>query len=439
MKFFMEKLKDAGHRVTIKIPKIIVDNSLLKEFIKISKTKNINGFRKGKIPIKFIQKEYGDIVYYDIFKQLMQKFFHEFINKKKINIIGLPKYYIHENQDKNKEYYKYSVIYEIYPEFNIHDVKNIEANKIHVQITEDDILNSILKNNFQQFFWNKVNRPIKPDDRVTIDYYIYENNCLIKEFNKKNFVFVLSHNTLLPQLAYKIINRVINDIFFFKIKLHKLHPETKLQNKEITCKIKIIDIEEKQEKKIYEPNIIHKKLEKQEYLNIKKNIHLQIDQITEKYLEDQIIRQLIKKNIISIPPLFFEQEKRAIHEEYKRQYKEKNSNILEKKYYYNLDTQAKKRLYKKIILEKMIFDNQIYLDEKYMKSFIEEISLNYQKPKEIITLYKTNKNFQNTIKSIEINNQAMMVLKKKINIIKKYWDFNYFKNYKWDCQEELIV
>ena len=37
MKFFIEKNKDAGHRVTINIPKIIVNNAIFRELIKISK------------------------------------------------------------------------------------------------------------------------------------------------------------------------------------------------------------------------------------------------------------------------------------------------------------------------------------------------------------------------------------------------------------------
>ncbi|QCI23983.1 trigger factor [Buchnera aphidicola (Macrosiphoniella sanborni)] len=438
MKFVMEKLKDAGHRVTINIPKTIIDNSVLKEFIKISKTKNINGFRKGKIPIKFIEKEYGDAIYYDIFKQLMQKFFYEFIREKNIKIIGAPRYYIHENQDKIEKQYKYSVIYEIYPQFKIDDIKNIEVNKIDVQIKNEDIRNSIIKNKLHNIFWKKVNRPIQLNDRVTIDYYVYKNRFLIQQFNKKNFIFIVSHNTLIPQLKYKIINRVINDIFFFKIKLHQLHPEKKLQNKEIICKIKIIQIEAQDEKKIYEKNIIKKTLETIDYLNIKQNISLQINQITDKYLEDQIIEQIIKKNIISIPPLLFEQYKQTIYKKFVKQYEEENANILEKKYHYNIDIQVKKKLCMKILLEKIISDNKIFLDEKYMQSLIKKISLNYQKPKEIIYLYNNNKNFQNTIKNIELKNQAMILLKKRIKIIKKYWNFDYFINYNWATHEEFI-
>ncbi|WAI18387.1 MAG: trigger factor [Buchnera aphidicola (Acyrthosiphon caraganae)] len=439
MKFFMEKNKDAGHRVTIKIPKITVNDSLMREFIKINKTTKINGFRKGKTPVKVIQEKYGDSIYYDIFKQLMQKFFHEFINKEKIKIIGSPKFYMHQNDNKKKEDFEYSVIYEMYPEFKIKNIKQLKAKKVNVTTTNKDIEENIKKYQ-KKDIWNSVNRAIKPYDRITINYSIYEKNKEIKKFKKENIVFIVSQNTLIPQLNYKIINHFINDIIFFNIKFHQFHPEKELQNKDITFKIKIVKIEKKQdveENRI--KNKTEKKLTKLDYQIIKNNLDTQINIITEKYLEDQIIQKIIEKNIILIPQLLFQEEVNILYREYKKKYKEESSNILEKKYHFNIDLQAKKRLYHRMIIEKIISDNQLFIDEDKIQKLIKKISLNHKKPIEIINLYNKNKNLKNTVKNIELENQAMSLLKKSIQIEKEHWTFDKFINYNWTNHEELIL
>jgi len=437
----MEKNQDAGHRVTIKIPKKITNNSLLKEFIKIRKTTNIHGFRKGRAPIKVIQEKYGQSVYYDIFKELMQKFFYEFINKEKIKIIGSPKYYIHQKEEKKKEYFEYSVIYEMYPKFEIKDLKNIKVNKINVRITDEDIKRTIEKYKTKKNIWSEVNKPVKSYDRVTINYCLYEKNEIIKKFNTEKVKFIVSENTFIPQLNYKIINHFINDIVFFKVKFHQFHPEKELQNKDITFKVKIIKIEKRQEPEIEDDkkNKREKKLTEIYYKTIKKNLYSQINTITDKYLEDQIIQKITKKNIISIPPILFQEEIENIYKEYNKQYKENNHGILEKKYHCNLDMQVKKRLYIQIIIEKIISDYQLSADENNIQKLIKKISLNYKKPIEIINLYNKNKNLKNTIKNIELKSQAIFLLKKKINTVEQYWDFDKFINYQWDNHEELII
>jgi len=438
----MEKNKDAGHRVTIKIPKTTVNNSLLKEFIKINKTTKIDGFRKGRAPIKVIQEKYGNSVYYDIFKQLMQKFFYEFINKEQIKIIGSPKFYMHQNEEKEKEHFEYSVIYELYPQFQLKNIKQIKVNKINVKITDQDIQNNIEKYKTKKNIWNTVNKIIKSHDRVTISYCIYEKNKKIKEFNTEKITFIVSQNTLIPELNHKIINHFINDIIFLKIKFHAFHPEKELQDKDITFKIKIIKVEKKQEietENSNEKNVTEKKLTQSYYQTIKNNIYSQINVITEKYLEDQIIEKIIKKNIILIPPLLFQEERKILYKHHKKKYKEENSNILEKKYHFDLNSQVRKKIYIRMIVEKIISDNQLVSDEKNIQQLIKKISLHYKKPVEIINLYNKNQNIQNTIRNIELESQAMFFLKNNIQIEKKYWTFDQFITYNERNCEELIL
>lgn len=441
MKFFMEKNQDASHRVTISIPKKIVQNAIFKKLIKISKKTNINGFRKGKVPIRMVQKKYGNEIHYDVFKKLMQKFFYEFINKEKIKIIGSPKYYINKNQDEKEDFFKYYVIYELYPEFEIKNINCITAKKINIKIKNEDINQIIEKHNTKIDFWHTVNRSIKISDRVTIKYNIYEKNKKIETFNSENIRFIVSENTLVPELNNKVINHFTNDIFFFNVKLNSFHPEKKLKNKNITFKIKIIKVEEKQEKEI-EKNINKKnqteeKLSNIDYETIKKNVNTQTEKITQQYLEEQIIQKIIKKNLILIPPILLKEEIKNLYEKNEKEYQEKKHNILEQKYYDNLELKARKKLYIKIIIEKIITDNKLSLSEEKLKSLIKKISLNYKQPSEIINLCNKNENFKNIVKNMELERQAMCLLQKNIKIIKENWNFQQFINYKWNIDKEL--
>lgn len=437
MKFSMEKNESNGDIVTIKIPKKIVNSQILQKFIQINKTTSMNGFRKGKTPIKMIQKKYGNKVYYDVFNKLMQKFFYEFIDKKQIKIIGNPKYFMHENKQE-KEYFKYSVNYSVYPNFEIKNIQDIKVEKIVVNITDEDIKKHIEKKENKKNIWKKVNRAIKIYDRVTIEYCIYQNNKIMNLFNINKLKFIIFQNNLISELDYKIVNHIVNDIIFFKIHFSEFHPEEKLRNQDITFKIKILNIEENQinleteEKEEKQSTTIN-------YQNLKQKITNQIKTLTDSYLKNQIIEKLIIKKPIKIPPILLKEEIKFLQKKYIKEYKEKKANILTLKYHFNLEIIAKKRLYTKLVIENIIKNKKMLVNEKKVDLLIQKISLNYDKPSEIINLYKYNKILKNTIKDIELQMQAMDFLKENVKIVKKYWNFEKFIDYHWKKNEEICV
>ncbi|CAL4325442.1 trigger factor [Buchnera aphidicola] len=437
MKFSMEKNKENGDIITIKIPKKIVNNQILQEFIKINKKTKINGFRKGKTPIKIIEEKYGNKVYYDVFNKLMQKFFYEFIDKKKIKIIGLPKYFMHENKDE-KEYFKYSVNYSVYPDFEIKHLKDIKVEKIVVNVTNEDIKKNIEDKQNQKNIWKKVNRKIKIYDRVTIAYYIYKNNKIIEQFCIKRLKFVVFQNNLISQLDNKIINHRIDDIVFFKIHFSEFHPEENLCNQDVTFKIKILNIEENQKNIEIEKKEENKNTEIN-YKSLKNKIDHQIKILNENHLQNQIIEKLIIKNPIKIPPILLKEEINFLNKKYIKEYKEKKDNILTLKYHVNLELIAKKRLYTKLIIENIIKNKNILVNREKVDLLIKKISLNYDQPSEIIKLYKYNKMLKKTIEDIELQMQAMKFLKNNVTIIEKYWNFEKFIDYQKKISEEFFI
>jgi len=426
----MEKNNDTSHRVTIHIPKKIVNNALVSEILKIGKTANINGFRKGKIPIQIIQKKYGHNIHDDVFQKLTQKFFYEFIHKNNIQIIGNPKYHIIRDQDKKKEFFEYFVIYEKYPKFSINDITHHPIKKIIVNITDEDIEKYIQKSQKQKN-WTNINKKIKKNDRVTIDYNLYENNKKIEEFHTKTVQFIVSKNTFIYELDNKIINHLKNDIFFFTIKFHSFYPEKTLRNKNITFKVKIKKIERLQE--IEENNIHHEntKITQSKYQMIRQYLKNEIKKITEENLENQIINNVIEKNLITLPKILLEEEKKKLFEQYKKYYREdKNKNFLESQYHIDLNLQAQKQLYLKIIIDKIISENKLLPKPENIKKLIKNISLKYKKPLEIIQLYHKNDNFKNVVHRIDIENQAMLLLKQAMTIIKETYTLNQFVHHR---------
>ncbi|QCI24512.1 trigger factor [Buchnera aphidicola (Muscaphis stroyani)] len=433
MKFFLEKNKDAGYRVTIEIPETIVKQTVYKELYRISKNVNINGFRKGKVPINIIQKKYGNTVHYDVFNKMMQKYFYKFIQQKKIKIIGSPKYEISENLQDQKNL-KYSVIYELYPNVNIEDINLIKAPKIIVPISDEEIKEQIKKNKENIIVWNKVNRTIKNNDRVTINYQIYDNKKEITKFRAENVTFIISNNTFVSLLNQKLINHYTDDILFFKIKFSDFHPEQDLQKKDITFKVYIKKVEEKQilkNNKTSQDSIELNQFIELNYKKIKDNLVQKIKILSENYLKNQIIKKLIQKNSIKIPLTLLKEEIKFLKNKYIKEYKEKKHSILEEEYHNDIGAKARDKIHINLIIQKIITDNKIVSNPIEIQSLVQQISKCSKKPSEIINFCKKNKDLIDIIKNIELDRKIMSFLLKKIKIYKKYLTLEEAINFKW--------
>lgn len=431
MKFFMEKNKDVGHRVRINIPRAIVNKKFIEECTKINQKTSINGFRKGKVPIKIIEKKYGNSIYYDVFNKLMQKFFQEFLQKEKIKIIGIPKYFIHPDKDTKNDL-EYSVIYEKYPYFKIKNINHIQIEKINVNITDNDIKELILKKNK----WKKTNRSIKNYDQITINYCIYENNVRIKKIDSENIKFIVLQNNLIAELNTKVLNHFVGDIIFLKLNFSPFHPDKKLCNKDVTLKIKILEIKEKEEiiEKIKNDNF-----SKDNQKTLKNKIKEKVKILTNNYFKNQIIENLIKKNPIKIPPILLKEEINCLYNKSIEEYERKKDNILDQKYHLNLKSLAEKRLKIKLIFDQIITENKISIQESQIQSLIHQISLNYKRPVEIVNLYNKNKTLKKTIEQLVLENEIIQLLTKKIKTIEKNLTFNEIKNYKWNKNKEFLA
>jgi trigger factor len=432
----MEKNQDANHCVTINIPKTKINSIIIKKLVQIGKKINVNGFRKGRVPINIIQEKYGSTIYYDVFQKLMQKFFYKFTKKQNIKIIGNPKYRINKKQNDNTDF-TYSVFYEIYPNFSMKSLKDINVVQIITKITHNDIQNIITKKQEKTKNWIQVNRLIKNNDRVTINYNLYEKYKKIEQFESKNFTFIVSKNIFLPQLEQIVINRFVNDIVFFKINFHQFHPETTLKNKDITFKIKIIKVEKEQDNNV--ENFLKDNITQSCYENETNILEKHVKKITTQHLKNQIIQKIIQNNPILIPPVLLQEEIQDLYNKKKEQYHKNQHNVLEKKYHENILLKAKNRLHIQIILENIITKNNLHPDENIIQSLIKKISLNYKIPSKIINLYNKNEILRNTIKDLALEIQVMHFLKKNINIKKQYWNFDKFINHNWKNEERLFI
>lgn len=407
MQIITNKLNDLNTLIlTISINKNEYKEKIEKLILEKKKNLQINGFRKGKVPINIIRNQYEDTLTKKYIEKLVKKYIDEYLYKEKIEILGDVLLIKQEINDSDDISFQFEI--GILPEVKL-EINNISIDYYHILFSNEKINEYIkkIKNYFNTIEYDKF---INENDIIIIGVEVILKNK--KSFNK-DYHFIFKEMPKSIQLLLINNNNNINKAFYinskdFFLKLKHLNNTVKYNFKEhIPIKIFI--------KKIYHTN---KNINNYNYFNkiygqnvIKSEedfiskIKLEIDKIfsikSDELLINSLISILINKTKINLPKNFLER-------------------WIQKKYF--LPIEKAKEEYKNIEQEicKKLIKNKLYKIYN-----IENININKEK-----------NNLENIIAKI-INNEDniyffskyknISTLKKKLKIKNKYCSLDEFK------------
>ncbi|WP_143884601.1 trigger factor [Chryseobacterium binzhouense] len=155
---------DVSALLTVTLEKSDYKDKVEKQLINYAKNAQVPGFRKGKVPLSMVRKQYeAGIAFEEINKQVSDAL-NNYINENKLRLVGQPVPQPVNDFNHNAE--KLEVAFEVgfEPEFSI-DLSKYEAPHYKVEASEKEISKSI--ENMQKRFAEQV-----PQDKITKDSYV---------------------------------------------------------------------------------------------------------------------------------------------------------------------------------------------------------------------------------------------------------------------------
>ena len=150
-------------------------------FLELSNTLKLPGFRPGKIPISFVKNKYKNEVKTKVSEKLIQQQGNKEFEKKGYRLAAQPNVKllskIEENVDLEVEYE-----FEVLPNIILKDFSEIKLTKYVSKVAEKDI-NKVIENLFNQYKeYTKIKkeRKSKKGDRLIISYKGYIDEKLFE-------------------------------------------------------------------------------------------------------------------------------------------------------------------------------------------------------------------------------------------------------------------
>lgn len=238
------KITDSqGNTVSLEITveKKIFDDAMDRSYKKNVKSILIPGFRKGKAPRRFIEKYYGESIFYedainfacpDAYDKAVEEHSLEPVDRPDIDIVSI-----------GEGDFVFSAKITVKPEFELAEYKGVKLDKIDYKVTQKDINEQIEKMREQNARLVSVeDRAIKKGDTAVIDFEGFIGDEAFEGGKGENHNLEIGSGQFIPGFEEQLVGKKAGKELSVTVTFPEDYHAEDLKGKEAVFKVKIHSI-----------------------------------------------------------------------------------------------------------------------------------------------------------------------------------------------------
>ena len=219
-------------------------DAVTRAYLKQRKNITIPGFRKGKAPRAFIEKYYGEGVFYeDALEAIYPDAVASAIEEAKLEPVDTP--YDLEIPEMGNDGVTMKFKVTVKPEVELGEYKGLKATKKSTKVTADEVKAELARMQEQNSTVSDVDdRAVKKNDIVVIDFEGFVDGKAFEGGKAEKYELTIGSNQFIPGFEDQIIGHKIGDEFDVNVKFPEDY-QADLASKDAVFKIKLHGIKVK--------------------------------------------------------------------------------------------------------------------------------------------------------------------------------------------------
>lgn len=317
MEIKSNKINSANAEISAVISMDEVNQNVEKIAKQLAKTTTVQGFRKGKVPVAIVKKQYGEKLVEDAEAEALRDVLSKGLEEMKISndsLIGEPNI---SKFDKSDDKIDVTVKIAMRPAIDLGDYASMAKEFDKPKIADEDVDAKIIElaQGQAELVDVKRNRKMKLGDTAVIDFEGFVDGKAFDGGKGENFALLLGSGQFVPGFEDQLVGIKRDEELTIKVTFPESYGSEALDGKDAEFKVKVIQIKVKDDIEVNEELAV-KMLPGQddaslESLKTQVKAMLENEKIAKLYNDDlkpALLEDLVKSFAFDLPEFVVEQE-----------------------------------------------------------------------------------------------------------------------------------
>ncbi|MFA0810118.1 trigger factor [Microbulbifer epialgicus] len=428
MQVSIETTSGLERRLTVNLPAEIVDKEVDKRLQQAAKTVRVNGFRKGKVPLKVVRQRFGAGVRQEVLGEVMSRSFYDAVQKEELKPAGQPS--IEAKQTAAGENLEYVATFEVYPEVELSDLAEISVERPIAEVADTDVNNMIDVLRKQQSSWKDTKRKAQKGDRVVINFLGRKDGEEFEGGKAEGHQLVLGSGQMIPGFEEGILGMKPGEEKDLDLTFPEDYQAEDLRGAAVTFNIKVTSSEKPElpelDEEFFKAYGVQEGGEEKFREEVRNNMERELKNAALNKVKTQVMDQLFEKHPVELPSALVAGEVSTLRGQMVQQFggqikAEDAERMLPDTMF---EEQAKRRVVLGLVVGEIVKQNNLSVDGDLVKAKVEELASTYQQPEEVVEYYYSNRELLSGVESVVLEDQVVdFVLESaKVEEVKSNYD-----------------
>ena len=420
----VEDISSIKKKVNVEIPGDQVTKEVDSFYNDLGKKAKIKGFRPGKVPRNILERHFKDYVKGEVLQKLIQDTYPTALSEANLHPVSNPA--IDPGEMESGKPFQYSATIEVKPEIKLEGYLELNIEGKKEEVKDEDVEERLkgLQNLHSNLKTIEEARPIQNGDFVIVDYEARMDGKPLEEGRAIDLTIEVGSGRFIPDFEEKLVGLRPEREEEIEVSFPGDYGFKKWAGKTISFHVKIKEIKEKILPSLDDE--FAKDLGDYSTLNdlkakLRENIQKEKELLLERQLKDQMVDQLLQKNIFEVPESLVDEQTKALVSDTKLRLATQGMTIdtlgvSEQKLQEDYRETALKQVKTFLILEKIALQEGVTVTDEEVEDRLREISERAHQKIDAVKRYYEKNGLIPEVKAGIMNEKTLNFLLEKTNI-----------------------
>ncbi|MDO4904934.1 MAG: trigger factor [Lautropia sp.] len=423
----LETTGTLDRRLTITVNPADIASKVQERLRSMAKTIRMPGFRPGKVPLKMIERNYGQQVHSEALGDALSKAFSDAVQEHGLRVVGQPEL---APKDGNEDGTEFIATFEVYPEVKLGDPSALEVERFVAEVDDAALERTIDVLRRQRTRWNEVQRAGDKGDRATIDFVGKLDDEAFPGGSAEGFAMVLGEGMMLPDFEAGVLGKAAGEVAKFDVTFPEDYNAENLAGKTAQFEVTI--------KKIEAPELPEVDAEFARQMgqedgdvekfraDVRSNLEREVLQRVQARTKTSVMDKIVSLAEIELPKALVDQEAESLAARMREDMQARGIDMSKAPPVQPgiFNEQASRRVRLGLIVSEVVRENALQAKPEQIRKQIELFASTYENPAEVIRWYFSDRDRLAEVEALVVEQNVVDWLLSKAKVTERELGFD---------------